>query len=121
MRQVPSLFIAIMCLSLLTMQMSGLHLHANADSQSGALHGMHLHDTNPDGHGHDHDAEIDMSPFDPGVTWSKLIPVLLALIFVLLTIRRTSTTVRPPLVERLSKRHRSRWRPPLRAPPQHIL
>ena len=121
MRQVPSLFIAIMCLSLLTMQMNGLHLHVNVDSQSGALHGAHLHDAGIDGHGDDHDTEIDVSPFEPGVTWSKLIPVLLALMFVLLILRRTSTTVRPPLVERFSTRHRSRWRPPLRAPPQHVL
>jgi hypothetical protein len=80
------------------MQMSGLHLHANADSQSGALHGTHLHDADIDGHGHDHEDEIDVSPFEPGVTWSKLIPILLALIFVLLSLKRTSTTVRPPLV-----------------------
>ena len=121
MRTAPALLIAIMCLSLLTMQMSGLHLHMSVDSQSGALHGTHLHDADPDGHGHDHGAEIDVSPFEQGVTWSKLIPILFALIFVLLTIRRTSTTVRPPLVERLSTRPRFRWRPPLRAPPQYTL
>ena len=118
MRQVPSLFIAIMCLSLLTMQMSGLHLHVSVESQSGALHGTHLHDAVPDGHGHG--AEIDVSSFEPGFTWSKLIPIFLALIFALLTIGRTSTTIWFPLVERFPTRHRSRWRPPLRAPPQHI-
>ena len=121
MRPVTSLLIVFMCLSLLTVQMSGLHLHVNADSQSGALHGTHLHDADIDGHGHDHDAEIDVSPLDNGATWSKLIPFLVSLVFVLLTIIRTSTTVWPPLVERLPTRHRSRWRPPLRAPPQHVL
>jgi hypothetical protein len=121
MRQVPSLFIAIMCLSLLTMQMSGLHLHANADSQSGALHGAHFHEADIDGHGHDHEVEIDVSPFETGTTWSKLIPFLVSLVFVLLTTVSTSKTVWPPSVERLPIRHRSRWRPPLRAPPQHIL
>ena len=121
MRTAPALLIAIMCLSLLTMQMSGLHLHVSGDGKSDALHGTHLHDAEPDGHGHAHDTEIDVSPFEPGVTWSKLIPILVALIFVLLTIRRTSTTIWPPLAERLSTRHRSRWRPPLRAPPHHVL
>ena len=121
MRTVPVLLIAIMCLSLLTLQMSGLHLHVSGDSQSGALQGTHLHDADHDGHGQDHDAEIDVSPFEQGVTWFKLIPILVALIFVLLSIRRTSTMVWPQLVEHFPTRHRSRWRPPLRAPPQHVL
>lgn len=119
MRSSPALLIAIMCLSLLTMQMSGLHLHVSVDGQSGAHDEAHLHDAKPGGH--DHDGEIDVSSFEPGVTWSKLIPFFMALIFALLPVIRTSTAVRPPLVERLSTRHRSRWRPPLRAPPQHIL
>jgi len=110
-----------MCLSLLTMQMSGLHLHVSVDSQSGALHGTHLHDAVTDAHGHDHDGEVDVSSFEPGVAWSKLIPILVALIFALLSIWRTSKTVRHPLVERFRTRHRFHWRPPLRAPPQHIL
>lgn len=121
MRSSPALIIAIMCLSLLTMQMSGLHLHVSVDGQGGALHGTHLHDADVDGHGHDHDAEIDVSSFEPGVTWSKLIPILVTLIFALLPLIRTSTTIRPPLVERFPTRHRSQWRPPLRAPPQHVL
>ena len=121
MRSSPALLIAIMCLSLLTMQMSGLHLHVSGDSQSDALHGTHLHDAEPDGHGHAHDTEIDVSSFEPGVTWSKLIPILVALIFALLPIMRTSTTVRHPLAERFPTRHRSHWRPPLRAPPEHVL
>jgi len=110
-----------MCLSLLTMQMSGLHLHVSVDTQSGAVLGTHLHDAVPDGHGHDHDAEIDVSSFEPGVAWSKLIPILVLLILALLPIIRTSSTLRPPLVERFPTRHRSHWRPPLRAPPQHVL
>jgi hypothetical protein len=121
MRPYPALLIAIMCLSLLTMQMSGLHLHVSLDTQSGALHGAHLHDAASGEHGHDHDAEIDVSSFESGITWSKLIPILVALIFALLPIIRTSTTVRPPLIERFPTRHRSRWQPPLRAPPQHVL
>jgi len=101
------------------MQMSGLHMHVNVDSQSSSLHGTHLHDADIDGHGHDHAAEIDVSPFEPGTTLSKLIPFLVSLVFVLLFTVPASKTVWPPLAERLPIRHRSRWRPPLRAPPQH--
>ncbi len=118
MRPAPLLLIAIMCLSLLIMQMSGLHLHAGADGESAALHGTHVHDTDPGAHGHSHDAETDVSPFEQGTGWFKLIPFLVTLIFVLLSLIRTSRMVWPPRVERLSIRHRSRWRPPLRAPPQ---
>jgi len=103
------------------MQMSGLHLHVNADRQGGALHGTHLHGAGIDGHGHGHDAEIDVSFLDTGTTWSKLTPLLVSLVFILLARLLASKAVWPPLVERLSIRHRSRWRPPLRAPPQNIL
>jgi len=121
MRPAPLFLIAIMCLSLLTLQMSGLHLHAGADSESAVLHGTHVHDADPGGHGHRHDAETDVSSFEQGTGWFRLIPFLVILFFVLLTIVRTSRTVWPPRVECLSTRHRSRWRPPLRAPPQHSL
>jgi len=118
MRPAPVLLIGIMCLSLLAMQMSGLHLHVSANSQGGALHGTHFHDADPGGHGHRHDAETDVSPFEQGPAWFKMIPSLVAMVFALLTINWTSNTVWPPRVERLSTRRRSRWRPPLRAPPQ---
>ena len=119
MRLVPALLIGILCLSLLAMQMSGLHLHVSADSQGGALHGTHLHDADTDGrHGHGHDADTDVSRFEAGTTWSKLIPFLVTLLFVLLIVTLASKTVWPPLIERLYTRRRSRWRPPLRAPPQ---
>jgi hypothetical protein len=119
MRTALALLIAIMCLSLLTLQMSGLHLHVSADSQSGALHGTHLHDVDFDGHGQDHDAEVDISLFEPGTLSSKLIPFIVTFVFTLLAIIWASEMVWPPLVERLTARDRSRWRPPLRAPPQH--
>jgi uncharacterized membrane protein len=119
MRTAPLLLIAIMCLSLLTLQMSGLHLHVSADNQGGALHGTHLHDADLDGHGHVHDADVDTSPFEPGTASSKLVPFLVTFVFTLLAIIWVSETVWPPLVERLTARCRSRWRPPLRAPPQH--
>ncbi|MFV1998698.1 MAG: hypothetical protein ACC641_11915, partial [Acidiferrobacterales bacterium] len=62
MRPATALLIAIICLSLLAMQMSGLHLHVGADNESAALHGSHVHDADPGEHGHSHDAETDISP-----------------------------------------------------------
>jgi len=121
MRAAPALLIAFMCLSLLTLQMSGLHLHVSADSRGGALHGTHLHGAGLDGHGHghDHDADVDTSPFEPGTASSKPDPFLVTFVIALLAIIWASETVWPPLVERLTACWRSRWRPPLRAPPQH--
>lgn len=121
MRPAAILLIGIMCLSLLATQMSGLHLHVSADGERAALHGTHIHDTDPDTHGHRHDDDTDVSPFEPGGAWSKLILFIVALVFTLLAMVWAGKTVWPPRVERLSTRHRSRWRPPLRAPPQHSL
>ena len=119
MRKAPALLIAIMCLSLLFMQLSGLHLHVSAGNHSGALHGTHLHNADFDGHGRDHDADVDISPFEPGTASSKLIPFLIALVFVLLSVVWASKMVWPPLVEHITLRGRYYWRPPLRAPPEH--
>lgn len=121
MRLALALLISSLCLSLFTLQMSGLHLHVSADSQSGALHGTHLHGVDVNGHGHDHDAEVDVSLFEPGTTSFKLILFLVTLVFTLLAVTFASRTVWPPLNEFLSTRWRFRWRPPLRAPPQHSL
>lgn len=119
MRTAPALLIAFMCLSLLTLQLSGLHLHVSTDGQGGALHGMHLHDADPDGHGHDHDADVHVSPFESAATWQNLVILLVTFVFTLLASIWANETVWPSFVERLTARCRSRWRPPLRAPPQH--
>jgi hypothetical protein len=119
MRPVAPFIVAIMCLCLLTMQLSGVHLHVSVAHQSSTLHDAHLHNAGIDGHDNDHDPELDVSPFEPGVSWFKLIPFIVCLVFVLLASILASRTVWPPLLERLPERHRSRWRPPLRAPPQH--
>ncbi|NOR41513.1 MAG: hypothetical protein GQ537_09910 [Gammaproteobacteria bacterium] len=118
MRSAPVFLIAIMCLSLLTLQMSGLHLHMSEESQGAALHGAHIHVADLDGHGHDHEADVDISPFELGTASSKLLPVLVTLIFALLAVIWASKAVWLPLVEHFSTRGRSRWRPPPRAPPQ---
>ena len=123
MRTAPALLIAFMCLSLLTLQMSGLHLHMSTDGQGGALHGMHLHDADPGGHGHghghDHDADVNISPFELAATWPNPVTLLVTFLVTLLVSIWASETVWHPFADRLFARSRSRWRPPLRAPPQH--
>jgi len=111
----------------------GTHVHGNA-----AVGGHVQEESAP--HGHDHpaapaarhihagespaaapgespDSEFDVSLFDLATAWAKFMPVLLASGFVLLVLflapRHPWPAFRPaPLSAR-----RSRWRPPLRAPP----
>ncbi len=106
-----------MCLSLLSVQMSGLHLHVNIGGQGSADHGTHLHHGDHDGH--EYDVDVEVSPSEPATAWSKLTPFLLTLLFALLTVVRAGKTVWLPMAERMPTRYRSRWRPPLRAPPRH--
>ena len=119
MRTRPALLVALICLSLLTMQISGLHLHVGADSDSAALHGTHVHDAGLEGH--DHDADVDVSSFEPPTAWSKLLLFLSGPLFALLMVNWSGGSVWPPLTERLAIRWLSRWRPPLRAPPRTAL
>lgn len=100
---------------MLFLQMSGLHVHADAHDEASGLHGTHVHDLDSDGH--DHSADVDVSVLDLGIVWSKLMPVLLLTTAVILAIAWTRQTVWPPPIRVPSLRQRSGWRPPLRAPP----
>ena len=72
-RTVPALLITIMCLSLVSVQINGLHLHVGTASESGSFHGMHLHNAVLGEHGHDNDAGVEITPFDVGTVSPKLI------------------------------------------------
>jgi hypothetical protein len=76
---------------------------------------MHLHDLNPEGS--DHDREVDVSFFELGITLAKIMPFLITLILVLLVIGRAAKSVSFPPGQFIQPHKRSRWRPPLRAPP----
>ena len=115
MRLTTTAILIIVCVSLLSLQFSGLHQHVSTEGFSGEAHGTHLHDLDPDGN--DHDAEVDVSFFELGITWSKTMPFLITLILVLLIIGRTAQSVSFPPYQLLQPRKRLRWRPPLRAPP----
>ena len=78
MRLVPLSIIAFACVAMLLMQISGLHLHAGDHSNDASLHGAHVHDIAPDGH--DHTADVDVSLIDFGIVWSKIMPILMAIL-----------------------------------------
>ena len=116
MKNVASPMLLVACICLIMMQMSGTHIHIDARGEHAGLHGTHLHET--DQHGHDHSAVSDVSVLEKlGLTWSKLLPVILSAVALLFTQHwpRQQTWILP--VQFGKPRRRSRWRPPLRAPP----
>jgi hypothetical protein len=111
----PTVIAALFCGALLSMQLSGLHMHVNPQGDSGDLHVSHVHDAEPDGHSHN--ADVDVSVFELGTTWSKILTFLLPIVVMLFGIVWVLQTVWSPPRVQLSLQRRSRWRPPLRAPP----
>jgi hypothetical protein len=109
--------LALLCFCLLAMQVSGLHLHANLDGNSG-LHGTHVHEFDPDGQGHE--AEIDVSFFESAVGWVKHLPFIILFIATLFAVVILGIKVGTPITKILHSFRQSRWRPPLRAPPYTI-
>ena len=113
------------CVSLLFIQFNGLHQHLDINDSDAAIHGTHVHGVTPDSHGvspdtHDHSEEVDASFFELGVGWSKIMPFLIMLVLSVLVISMTACSVIFSYCHFLSLRRRSRWRPPLRAPPLPI-
>ncbi len=100
---------------MLSLQMSGLHMHADTYGEPNGLHGLHVHDLDSDGH--DHRADVDISVLDQGLVWSPLSPLCALILASLLALVWTPALVRPSPNRHLCVRHRTRWRPPLRAPP----
>ena len=120
-------FMVFLSLCLLSMQVSGLHIHASLEGNS-ELFGTHMHDVGPkvhehEGHdrkAHDHAPETDLSLFELAAGWAKLIPFLLLFAGVLhaVIVQRTGTMA--PITKTFHPSRFSRWRPPLRAPPLYI-
>ncbi|MCZ6585911.1 MAG: hypothetical protein O6930_07835 [Gammaproteobacteria bacterium] len=137
MRRTPSSIILIACLSLLALQLSGLHTHIDAYGYVGTPQGTHVHGpgiihsdgkrTHLDGtgiDGHEQSGETDYAgdkdvsivKLNTGATKLLMLVVWIGLTL-LIVIRQgdkisTNFAVPPP-----TGRH-VRWRPPLRAPPR---
>ena len=115
MRFAPLTIVALAGVAMLLMQLSGMHLHAGDHDNDAALHGTHVHDVDPARH--DHSADVDVSIIAFGIVWAKVMPVLLAVFVTSLAVVWLVHILWPPPVRLMSLRRRSRWRPPLRAPP----
>jgi hypothetical protein len=105
--------LAVVIISLLAMQTSGLHLHANLDSATVDMHGLHAGPA-----GHEHADDIDVAFFDVGAIWSKFVDILPGMLPAVVAVTWLLLMSRPVPIRVLSLRTRSRWRPPLRAPPE---
>lgn len=106
---------AIVCLCLLAMQLSGLHLHIDTVNKDTGLHGTHTHQLISSDH--DHNAEVDVQLLEQySSSVSKLIPVI-SQVILLVTALWIVGPLWSPSITPEKARIRLRWRPPLRAPP----
>ena len=110
----PVLLVAWLCM--LCMQTGGVHLHLDGGGESAGLHGTHSHEASS--HGHDHSADRDVPVLEElGMTWSKLLPLILFCVALLIAENWVQQRSWPVPVQSAIPRRRTRWRPPLRAPP----
>lgn len=118
MRLTTFAILAFVCISLLFVQFSGLHQHVNTQGLDSGIHATHVHVVDPDHH--DHAADVDVSFYELGVTWSKIMSFLVVLALTLLITGRATESISFLYNHLLHPCRRSRWRPPLRAPPLPI-
>ncbi len=124
------------CMSLVALQISGLHIHVNAQGFSGTPQGAHVHDTHSRGTavqednapaihehvgGQGHTGDQDVSIVKATPTASKMLLDLIALAFILLMVLRPADKIAPCTAVTRPGGHHERWRPPLRAPPHPSL
>jgi len=105
-------------LSLLGLQLSGLHMHVDDHGYSGAPHGTHVHDSDTDPHDHEH--ETDVTIVELGTIASKHFLFLIAAAFSLAMRFSVSRGLAPIHEPPISAGRRTRLRPPLRAPPHPL-
>ena len=129
----PVPFIA--CVSLLAVQLGGLHMHVDADGNVGGPRGVHLHTQLLHSHGEDthvhhpgtldhehpgeqeHAGDNDISVAEMRGGKSTLADFDLNLHQGLLIGLVRIEQIRPASFEPRTATRKSRWRPPLRAPP----
>ena len=127
------------CLGLLFLQLSGVHVHADDSGYIGVpetpfthSHGHHSHkdahhddplDAGHEDHGDigqsgDYDAARDVSLLDLALSLFKLPLAILALVLLFALLPGIKAYVSFHFVYRVLSGRHTRWRPPLRAPPQ---
>ena len=128
------------CLCLLTLQLSGLHMHVDGHGYVGVPEPAHLHSRSlldrhdvehshaagadhsehADGaHAHDetYEGARDVSLFDLSLSGAKVPWALLAMVFLFVVAPLAGAFSRTDFVCRVPSGRHARWRPPLRAPP----
>lgn len=108
------LFAILIIILLAVMQSGGIHLHVNA-AGSGGVHGMHVHETERSEH--DHLGDTDVSLLEVIRSVNQTFPFIAVFILTLLVVSKGLAPLWASRTGLLSPSHRSRWRPPLRAPP----
>lgn len=121
MRLAPKFIAPFFWVALLSLQLSGMHMHVSLAGGDGGLHGSHTtHDADPhhaDPHGDDHSTDVDVSMVELNSVWSKLLSFLLPVAIMLLSLVWLHQPVRLAAPPSFQLKSRTRWRPPLRAPP----
>lgn len=131
MRIVSTSLLLAASLSLVALQMSGLHMHVNGEGFSGSPQGTHVHDTHhhdgvPAAHQHEHSggqghtSDSDVSIVNYNTAASKLPLDLIALALVLIMFLRPAVKIAPVTAVPRPRERYERWRPPNRAPPLPI-
>ena len=118
MNRMAGLLSLIAILSLLGLQLSGLHMHVDDHGYSGAPHGTHVHEGGTDPHDHEH--ETDVTIVELGTIASKHFLFLIAVGLSLVTLFSVSRRLEPIHEPIISTWRRVRWRPLLRAPPRPL-
>lgn len=118
----------VTCLSLLILQLSGVHVHANDSGYIGApetpfthSHDHHdAHHAGDEGAGPVSDGEEarDVDLLDLALSLFKMPLAIMALVLLFVLFPNVRALVRLEFVRRILSGRHTRWRPPLRAPPQ---
>ena len=138
MRRTRQILALAACLSVLWLQLSGAHLHADERGNISAPvtsyshgagrhhdHGGHHHRSHDDQrnmHGptdeHDQDHATDVSLLDLALSSAKLPIAILALVLLFALLPYVRVLAGTDFVHPVLSGRHTRWRPPLRAPPQ---
>ena len=118
MRRFSTSLAAFACLCLLVLQLGGIHLHVDIDSDDAGLHGAHTHQA--PSHDADHSGEVDVQLLEQFIgQWSKIVAQVCYVLLLIVAVWIFRPTWSPPLGSAKIAR-RLHWRPQLRAPPLHL-
>lgn len=107
--------IIYMCIALLSVQWSGLHLHVDMDAHDSSSHISKLHGFDADKH--DHESDVDVQLFDLSSSWYKLIQYFILATLILYAASLFSRVNLPPPSKHYCYNKYHFFRPILRAPP----